>query len=279
MIQLALLAMAGCIPVAADSDRVRARDLAAPADDTPVALAPAPGVQRVFRIGELQRLLARWPEIHPDREICVERPVTPLDPERLLDAMRRQLPQARIELRDYSRAPAPEGQLEFPVSGLRPGPDGGLWNGFVRYAGSRRFVIWAKVSVEIVEPRVIAVEDLKPGRVVESSQLRVETRAGFPSAIPFAASVEQIAGKVVRRLVAAGGPVCLACVEPPREVARGDTVRVEVRIGSARLEFEGRAESSGGAGQTIPVLNPDSRRRFLARVESKGRVSVGETKP
>jgi hypothetical protein len=36
-----------------------------------------------------------------------------------------------------------------------------------------------------------------------------------------------------------------------------------------------RPKASGAVGETIPVRNPESHKRFAARVEGKGRVSVG----
>ena len=59
------------------------------------------------------------------------------------------------------------------------------------------------------------------------------------------------------------------------EVRIGETVRVEVWNGAAHLKLEARAEASGALGQMIPVRNPDSQKRFLARVEGRSRVSVG----
>jgi len=58
-------------------------------------------------------------------------------------------------------------------------------------------------------------------------------------------------------------------------VLRGDTVTVEVFNGAAHLELQGLAQGSGAMGDTIAVLNPDSHKQFPARVEGKGRVSVG----
>jgi flagella basal body P-ring formation protein FlgA len=40
------------------------------------------------------------------------------------------------------------------------------------------------------------------------------------------------------------------------------------------VELEARAEGSGAVGETIFVRNPNSHRRFRARVEGTGRVAV-----
>ena len=61
-------------------------------------------------------------------------------------------------------------------------PSGGFWSGSVRYAGGRRYTVWARGCKAIaIAPRVIATEDLKPGRAIEASQVRVELREDFPA--------------------------------------------------------------------------------------------------
>ena len=283
MMPLALLAMAGCLAVNPASDRILARDFAAawPAmgslpPNTEIGFAPAPGVARVFSPFELRRVAARFHASPvPQHDICFERRTAPLDRAALLAAMQRELPGARIEILDFNRAPAPEGVLEFPRSGLRASPGGGFWTGSVRYAGTKRFVVWARVKVFVGSKRLVARERLKSGATLNASVLAEETRDGLPDA-GFAASIDAVAGMVLRRPVAAGEAIRAAWLEAPKLILRGDTVRVEVQRGGARLELEGRAEASGSAGETIPVLNPVTHRRFRARIEGKGRVSVGE---
>ena len=281
MIALAAVAW-GCLAVSAGSDRILAGDLASAfpaleniAADTPIALAPAPGVQRVFHAAELRRLAARFnlPEA-PTADICVERPAASLDPARLLAAMQKTLPQAKVEILEFSRQAAPAGEIEFPAGGLRTGLNGSLWAGYVRYAGNRRFAIWARVKASVAVERVVAVEDLRAGRAIAASQLKVETREEFPGAAPLACSIEAVVGKSPRLAVRAGTAIRADLLDQPKEVVRGETVEVEVRNGGARLDLEAQAEGSGALGETIPVRNPTSHKRFLARVEGKGRVSV-----
>lgn len=287
MTPLAALALAGCLAVPAEADRITLGDLAPAlsavetgATGTPVSYAPAPGVRRVFGVAELGRLAARFHlAAGPARAICFERPVAPPEPARLLAAMRRTLPEGRIEILDYSRLPVPEGPVEFALSGLRPGPAGGFWSGWVRYAGSRRFPLWARVKVLVRSARVVAAADLQQGCLLEAAQLRLVEIEELPApqdarGARFAASLEQLVGKVLRRAVRAGTPLGAAWLEAAKEVNRGDRVRVEVRSGGARLEVEGVAEAAGVAGEAIPVRNPESKRSFRARVEGKRKVSV-----
>jgi flagella basal body P-ring formation protein FlgA len=51
-------------------------------------------------------------------------------------------------------------------------------------------------------------------------------------------------------------------------------VEVEAVHGGAHLKLEGIAEGSGAPGETIPIQNPVSKQRFMARVECKGKVVV-----
>jgi flagella basal body P-ring formation protein FlgA len=281
MIPLAAFALSGCLAVSAGSDRILAGDLAARfpewaavPPETPLALAPAPGVQRVLRVLELRRLAERWSlSPVPGREICVTRPVAVFAAPRLLAAMQKEFPAGHIELLDFSRQPAPEGALAFPLSGLRQGPAGGYWSGYVTYGGNRRFTLWARVKVTAAVARVVAAQDLKPGSPLDAALLRMETREEIPAA-GFPTSVEEVAGKVPRRAIARGTALRAEWLEPAKVVLRGETVRVEAVRGGARLELECVAEASGAIGDTIPILNPVSQRRFPARVESKGRVVV-----
>jgi flagella basal body P-ring formation protein FlgA len=283
MMSLAVVAMASCLAVSPASDRITTGDLAAaipgltvPAPGAQVALAPVPGVQRIFRVPELRRLAERlqW-NVEPSADICVERPVSPPDPARLLEAMQRSLPQAAITLLEYGRQSLPAGDIEFPVSGLRPGTDGALWTGYVRYAGTRRFPLWARVKAAIRVTRVIAAADLRPGQAIAAEQVRSETREEFPATAPFLQSNSDAVGKWPRATIRAGTPIRPEMLQAPKDVASGETVTVDVRNGAAHLELEAQAEASGSVGETIPVLNPTSHKRFLARVEGKGRVSVG----
>lgn len=283
MTPLATLAVAGCLAVNPGSDKILAGDLSdaipgltVPAREIAVALAPAPGVQRVFRAAELRRMALRfgwtW---QPESDLCVERPVAAPDPSQYLAAMRKALPEAGITLLDYGRQRVPAGAIEFPASGLHSGPSGALWMGAVRYAGTHRFPVWARVQVLVPVTRVVAAVDLAPGRAIESAQVRAETRQECPSGEPVPVAEGDVVGKWPRAAIRAGTVLRAALLENPKVVLRGDTVTVDVFDGAAHLTLEAVAEGAGAVGENIPVENPDSHRRFTARVEAKGKVSVG----
>ena len=58
------------------------------------------------------------------------------------------------------------------------------------------------------------------------------------------------------------------------EVQRGEKVQVTVWSGAVLLSFEAQAESTARIGETVILRNPENGRRFVARVEEKGKVSI-----
>jgi flagella basal body P-ring formation protein FlgA len=282
MIPLAAFAVAAaCLPIEAPQDRITAADLARAlpewsviAPETPVLLAPVPNVVRVLHPAELRSLAARFHVAgEPAASLCFQRPVAAVLPDRMLAVMHARLPGATIEILEPSRMPAPAGELDFPLTGLRPG----YWFGHVTYGTNHKFVVWARVDVKAPIQHIVASADLKPGEPIDPVQLRIETREEFPSAgalADAAANIADFAGRVTRRPIKAGTVVRKEWLDAPKLVERGETVKVEVISGAARLEAQGIAESSGARGDIISVQNPESKRRFRARVESQGRVSV-----
>jgi flagella basal body P-ring formation protein FlgA len=245
-------------------------------DATILSLAPAPGAQRIFHVPELRQIAARFHIANvPDDDICMEREMAPLDSSKLLAAMQKELPAAKIEISDFSKQPAPRGEIEFRRKGLRGNaPPEATWFGAIRYASNREFTIWAKVKVTVRAPRVIALSDLVPNKPIEASQVKLETRDEFPSAQSLAESVEEALGRYPRAIIRAGSAIRRDALEAAKDIRQGDIVEVDVRSGQAHLKFEARAESSGAIGETIAVRNPTSTKRFQAKIAAKGKVWV-----
>ena len=280
---LPALALTACLGVSPVSDHIRAIDLAPASEtfaaldpETVIGLAPAPGVRRVFSAAELRRIAARLgAQPVPDTDLCVERKTAPLDPARLLAALQAEAPAANLKLLDFSRAPVPDGELTFPRNGLRRAPGGAFfWNGWVRYAGGRRFSIWVKLAAHTQAPVAVAAVDLELGRAIEAAQVRLEIR-DEPFSTRFVSALGQAIGKAARRPVRSGTALESHWLEQAPDVTRGDTVKVDVWSGTAHLQLDARADSSAAAGQPVRVRNPATQKNFQARVESKGWVTVG----
>lgn len=284
---LAALSLMACLPV--ESGHILARDLAAAwpafgavAAETPVAYAPVPGARRHFGPVELARLAARFGVREPaPAEVCFEVPMTELAAGPLQAAMRAALdiPDARVTVEEFSRFAVPRGEIVFsrpalhaPAPGARAGAV--VWRGFVLYSGGLRFPIWARARITARRARVLAREPLRAGVPITEAQVKLEMVEEFPVPGPEPESLARVAGRRPRRAIPAGWSIPLGLLEEPSEVERGESVRVEVTSGGARLVFTGRAESSGRAGEKVRVRNPESQRVFEARVAGKGAVAV-----
>jgi flagella basal body P-ring formation protein FlgA len=275
------IAVPVCTTVA--SDRITAGDLAQTlpgfsslAPETPLGYAPVPGARRIYRAAEVERLAARYKvPVESSAEICFERVMEQLQPERVVDAMRQALnnPEARIEVVEMSKYPVPPGEILFTRSTLPPAAAGPVvWRGFVRYGGERRFAIWARVSIQVRSKKIVAVENLAAGSRIDAKQVRLEEHEVYPSTQAETASTDGIVGKVLRRAIPAGSAISASLLEEPKDVERGEMVQVEVRSGAARLKLEGRAQSAGRTGDAIRVRNLSTGKSFSAHVSAKGRV-------
>jgi len=277
-----------------EGDRILGKDLAAalpafgaiPAE-TVLGNSPMPGSRRVFRSPEIQALARRYSiALAEAPEVCFEWAMELLDRARIVEAMRASLqaPDATIEIAEASTYPTPRGRIEFPRERLVTPPAAGqyapvLWRGDVIYGGEHRYAIWARVGISASCRRLVAAENLKPGRPLETRQLREAPFTCFPGSAKTAPPIDQMAGLLPLRAIPAGAEVRPELLVRPNDVNRGDLVQIEVRSGAARLAFTAQALSGGREGDTISVRNPDSKKTFQARISGKGKAVVDASLP
>jgi flagella basal body P-ring formation protein FlgA len=279
------LAIGACLP--ADGDRILMRDLAAafPAfasadGEQSIGFTPAPGAERRFSAGDLIRLAARYGVTLEPRPVCFARRLEALTEDRLLAALREELPpEAQIEVVDFSRVSVPQGRIEFSREGLSTSPvvaarEPVIWRGRVKYAPTQSVPVWVKARVWVSRSGVIAAQDLPAGKPIESAWIRLGNLEATPFSEGGATSPGEVTGLAPRRAIRAGQAIPLSILEAPAEVIRGEMVGVEARYGAAFLKYEGRAEASGHVGETVGVRNVESGKTFRAKVIRKGWVAV-----
>lgn len=269
-----------CRPV--DSDQILGKDLAAAnpafetiAPDRVIAPTPVPGVDRIIHSDEVARI-ARANNIAipaPAPELCFARATEPLTADRLLPVLKRalNLDAAKVEILDFSHYPVPPGTLEFTRAGLNPN---GVWRGSVTYSQGRSMAISAKVSITVDQTWVEATTLIDPGRIIQPDQLILRTAPRFPFGPAPADSIDFVTARKATRTIRPGEPVFATMLTAPHDVERGETVNVRVVAGQTELSFTAVAESSGRAGESVLIRNPDNGRFFQARIDSKGKVSV-----
>jgi flagella basal body P-ring formation protein FlgA len=265
-----------------DGDRIFGKDVAAASPlfatldpHLEIGAAPLAGVQRVMRPEELVRL-AKQNGISLDASvgaICFELATEPVTAEMLLPVIQKALAidNAKIEILDFSRFGVPRGAFDFPKSGLMPN---GLWRGRVLYGENHSVPVWVKARITVDRTWVEAAEPLITGKPIDASQLILKTGPRFPFDTALTESISQVAGRRPVRNLAVGTAIAVVMLTIAHDVERGDQVAVEVKVGGAILDFEATAESSGRAGETILMKNPDNGRSFQAKIQDKGHVLV-----
>lgn len=285
---LALAASPGaCNPI--ESARILGQHLAAADDgfaglapDLFLGYAPAPGLQRLFKTAELARI-ARTHNLAGNipSELCFEWPLAILERAQMIAAMRRGpgLGEARIEIIDFDRHPAPRGEIIFPPTGLVASPavdskNGVVWRGYIQYTPRQRFATWARVKIVVAEERIVANRPLRAGETIAAADVRIEDYEGFSFHGAAVTRVEDVVGQTPRRAIREGDAILRNLLEPGKDVKKGDSVEVTVAENNLLFRVEGQAETSGRRGEMILVRNTVSGKKFQAKVEAPGRVSV-----
>jgi flagella basal body P-ring formation protein FlgA len=280
MILVALLA-AACLPV--PGPNIVAKDIAAgvsgfvPLEPAAVfGYAPMPNVQRIVHPAELHMFLTRqqFSGSMPATDLCFERPTALLTEAAVIKAMQNTLGVAtRIEIVELSRFPAPSGELVFPREEIGA-PPVALWRGYVRYDGDKTFPVWARVKLTVHTVRMVALEPLRPGVPIRTSQVALQPADDFPGPRATPTSINKIDGALPRRFINADSPLWNDSFDPPNTITKGDRVTVTVRSGLAELKLDAEAQGSGRSGDVVPFKNPESGKLFRARVEGPGQATL-----
>ncbi len=133
---------------------------------------------------------------------------------------------------------------------------------------------YSGIAVETIP--VVAVEHpMERGEVLQASDLTILRR---PKA-EFGAigDIAQAAGLAARHQLRPGQPLHAADLMKPEIVQRNDTVTIVYEAPGLMLTLRGQAQDSGALGDTINVLNKDTKRVIQGVVTGPGRVNVGGT--
>jgi flagella basal body P-ring formation protein FlgA len=141
--------------------------------------------------------------------------------------------------------------------------------------GVRRY---AGAITEMAETAVL-LRPLNRSEVVMAADIVVERRKKSDLPTDAAATIEDVAGLAVRRALRAGQPVRRADLAKPELVKRDDLVTLYYEVPGIVLTVRGKALASGAEGDTISVLNIQSKRTVQGVVDGRGRVIVAAATP
>ena len=127
------------------------------------------------------------------------------------------------------------------------------------------------LPVPALADAVVAAHTLRAGTLL--SEADVVLAAGQTGSI---GDISQVVGQQLRMMVSAGRPIEPTNLAAPTLVERNQIVTIAYQRATLRIEAEGRALGPGSVGQTIRVMNNNSRVTVSGRVAADGSVIIGE---
>jgi flagella basal body P-ring formation protein FlgA len=275
--------------VAPDSDSEEDRELATLLSALDLGPAPAPGRSLTLRRQQLEQRLtesgapvadARWiipPSLTltgagnaPDRDL-LRRIVA--------EHLERSEPWAsgRWELLSVtSPAPPalPDGAVEWRFN-PQPSSNPNYLSGTVYFTveGQEAGRVRVTAQIDLQVQAVVAARDLPRGHVLDEEDLS-ESYAPFARARGALTDSSQAAGQTLRASVRAGAPIRDRDLVSTAMVSKGETVTIIAQSGGLRVTALGQAKEDGALGQTISVVNRDSKKTISAKVIGPGQVEV-----
>ena len=140
-------------------------------------------------------------------------------------------------------------------------------------AGTRRAWRYTGTAMETVEVAV-PTRALARGEVVKASDITIERRPKAELQNEQLAAPGDVTGLAARRVVRAGQPLRTADLMKPEIVQKNETVTLQYTVPGIVLTMRGQALDAGAEGDTVSVLNVQSKRTVQGTVTGPGRVTV-----
>jgi flagella basal body P-ring formation protein FlgA len=138
---------------------------------------------------------------------------------------------------------------------------------------ARRAWRYTGVAMETVEIAV-PTRALARGDVVKTSDVTIERRAKSELTGEPVALANDVVGLAARRPVRLGAALRTADLMKPELVQRNETVTLQYQVPGVIVTLRGKALDSGAEGDTVSVLNIESKRTVQGIVTGPGRVTV-----
>lgn len=143
---------------------------------------------------------------------------------------------------------------------------------FVNRKEARTLQVLAEVTLQA--DVLTVVRDVRPEETLEAEDIRVARVALPAGAHDYLADFDQAVGKRVIRPLRADSPVRASALAFPEIIKKGDQVTIEVKHGGLLIQANGTSKTGGAMGQSITVLNEDSKKEIRARIVGPGTVRV-----
>lgn len=136
----------------------------------------------------------------------------------------------------------------------------------------RRGVVNAQVRVDV--PVVVALVPVRRGDTIHAEQLSIEQRDVSELPEGWVGDPSLLVGRQARRSLKPGTLWRSEYAEIPPSVVRGELVSLLLEHGPLVIQGKGIARKDARAGEWVRVVNADSKRELLGRVDPEGIVHV-----
>jgi flagella basal body P-ring formation protein FlgA len=138
--------------------------------------------------------------------------------------------------------------------------------------GTKRF--WASAYLEVLHPVVVTKKPLTRNQIISADDVSLEKRdlAKIPPGV--VTDLYRVIGKRLKRTLGVGTILRRTMLDSPPVVKRGDVVKLFIETENLEITALGRVEQRGGIGDTIRVVNLDSKRRVYGQVVDRQTVRV-----
>jgi flagellar basal body P-ring formation protein FlgA len=121
---------------------------------------------------------------------------------------------------------------------------------------------------------VVAMRELAQGQALKVSDVSIERRPKSQFTPTALTNLDQLQGLSAKHALHAGQVIRQADVSKPELVGRNETVTIVYEVPGIRLTVLGKSVEPGGLGDSINVLNVESKRTVQATVTGPSRVTV-----
>ena len=165
---------------------------------------------------------------------------------------------------------------ELRIARMTFDPRSGRFDVMFERAGNRALLRYTGTYSETFEAAVLA-RPLASGEVVRAADVSIVRRPKTEFAANIMTNVDQAVGMAARRPMRQGDLLRQNDLAKAELVARNDNVTITFQVPGIALTMRGKALEGGAQGDTINVLNAQSKRSIQATVAGAGHVVVTGT--
>ncbi|MDR2422857.1 MAG: flagellar basal body P-ring formation chaperone FlgA [Deltaproteobacteria bacterium] len=168
----------------------------------------------------------------------------------------------------------PNGQVEYRFVSL-PSSNPGFLTGTIFFSVDGRDAARLRITaqIDLRMPALVAARDLPRGQILAEGDL-AESQVAYSQSKGALKETSQAVGQTLRVSLRAGAPVRDRDLVQTSMVKKGETVTIVAQSGGLKVTALGQARQDGALGQTISVINQDSKKTISAKVIGPGQVEV-----